>query len=323
MKRIALFGAFDENKLKYLKENIPESYEVVTASKDEPEKVEDADYIATRTVRMNADFLKRFSKVKLISKWGVGYDSIDIEAAGKQGIAVAVCTGGNAQPVAEMTVALMLSVLRHICEMNAQMKQGIYDRSTYPKTAYLLGGKTIGLIGIGNIAKRVAKITGSGFGCRILYNDVFQLSREKEMELGVQYAEIDEIMGTADIISVHVPLLSSTRDLIDERRLRMMKPTGIIINTARGGIVNEEALCKVLKEGRIFGAGVDAFVSETPSLADELLTCPNCVTTPHAGGSAVDNDANMAEICIRNILEYDHTNDISMKTIVNRDFLVR
>ena len=260
-------------------------------------------------------------RLKWIQKWGVGYDKIDIKAAGERGIPVGICVGGNSMPVAELAVTLMLDVLRNVVPLNAKMKEGEWVREQYSARSYLLHGKTVGLIGIGNIARKVASIVRSGFDAQVLYYDVFRLSEEQERSLGVAYADLDTLMAQADIVSIHVPLLESTAGMIDRSKLSLMKPTACIINTSRGGIINEADLIEVLREGKILGAGLDTYAQEPLSRDSELLKLDCVVATPHCGGNTADNDINMAAICMDCIARYDASGSREMREIVNREFL--
>ena len=260
-------------------------------------------------------------RLKWIQKWGVGYDKIDVKAAGERGIPVGICVGGNSMPVAELAVTLMLDVLRNVVPLNAKMKEGEWVREQYSARSYLLHGKTIGLIGIGNIARKVASIVRSGFDAQVIYYDVFRLSEEQERSLGVVYADLDTLMAQADIVSIHVPLLESTAGMIDRSKLSLMKPTACIINTSRGGIINEADLIEVLRGGKILGAGLDTYAQEPLSRDSELLKLDCVVATPHCGGNTVDNDINMAAICMDCIARYDASGSREMREIVNREFL--
>ena len=322
MKRIALYGNFSDNMLHALESKCPQGFQVHQVGlKDDVSSLVDADYIINRAGAVDAQLIGKLKSTKLIQKWGVGYDKIDVKTAGEHGIPVTICVGGNAMPVAELAVTLMLDVLRNVVPMAEKMKGGEWAREQFSPRSYLLHGKTVGLVGIGNIAKKVAAIVGGGFNCNVLYYDVFRLTAEQEQELGVTYADLDTLMAQSDVVSIHVPLLDSTEGMIDRSKLELMKPSACIINTSRGGVINEGDLIRVLQEGKILGAGLDTFAVEPLSQDSPLLSMPNVVTTPHCGGNTVDNDINMAAICMDNIAHYDSTGDKGMKAIVNREFL--
>lgn len=322
MKKILLYGNFSENMLNALRTKCPEGFQV----EHQPvgcdlSLLADADYIINRGGEVNAAVIQAAQNTKLIQKWGVGYDKIDVKTAGERGIPVAICVGGNAMPVAELAVTLMLDVLRSVVPMSACLKQGDWSRDRFSPRAYLLHGKTVGLVGIGNIARKVAAIVRGGFDCQVLYYDVFRLTPEQEQELGVSYASLDELMAQSDIVSIHVPLLDSTAGMINRHNLSLMKPTACIINTSRGGVIQENDLIEALQNNKILGAGLDTFAVEPLPADSPLLAMEQVVTTPHCGGNTVDNDINMAAICMANIAQYDSTVDNTMRAIVNHEFL--
>lgn len=322
MKKILLYGNFSENMQNALAAKCPEGFQV----EHQPvgcdlSLLAGADYIINRGGEVDAAVIQAARNTKLIQKWGVGYDKIDVKTAGERGIPVAICVGGNAMPVAELAVTLMLDVLRSVVPMSACLKQGDWSRDRFSPRAYLLHGKTVGLVGIGNIARKVAAIVRGGFDCQVLYYDVFRLSPEQEQELGVTYVSLDELMAQSDIVSIHVPLLDSTAGMINRKNLALMKPTACIINTSRGGVIQEEDLIEALRNNKILGAGLDTYAVEPLPASSPLLAMEQVVTTPHCGGNTVDNDINMAAICMDNIARYDASGDRSMRAIVNREYL--
>ena len=322
MKKIALYGNFTDNMLQALKEKCPQGFELffVKAGSDLAPLAQ-AEYMVNRSGAVDAAVIGAAPNLKFIQKWGVGYDQIDVKTAGAKGIPVSVCIGGNSMPVAELTVTLMLSVLRNVTPMALRMKDGQWPKEQFSGRSYLLHGKTVGLVGIGNIAKKVAAIVKNGFDCRVLYYDIFRLSPEQEAALGVTYAELDDLMAQSDIVSIHVPLLDSTAGMIDGEKLALMKPNACIINTSRGGVIDEPALIRALEEGRILGAGLDTYASEPLDKDSPLLKLDCVVTTPHCGGNTVDNDINMAAICMEAIARYDAGGDRTMRSIVNKECL--
>ncbi|PWM24813.1 MAG: 3-phosphoglycerate dehydrogenase [Oscillospiraceae bacterium] len=321
-KKIVFYGSFSENMQKALQSKCPEGFDtLLVLPQQDLSALADADYMINRAGAVDQRVLDAAPRLKWIQKWGVGYDKIDIQAAGKRGIPVGICVGGNSMPVAELAVSLMLDVLRNVLPLNEQMKAGSWDRERFSSRSYLLHGKTVGLIGIGNIARKVAAIVRGGFDARVLYYDVFRLDAAQEEALGVTYADLDTLMAESDLISVHVPLLDSTRGMIDAARLVQMKPTACIINTSRGGVIREADLIDALQRGQILGAGLDTFEEEPLPEDSPLLHLENVVTTPHCGGNTADNDVNMAAICMDCIARYDAAPSTEMREIVNREFL--
>lgn len=322
MKKIALYGTYSENMVSCLEKKCPDEFSLYHVAADAPvAELADADYIISRASTVGEEAFAAAPKLQMVQKWGVGYDKIDVKAAGKRGIPVSICVGGNSVPVAELTVTLMLTVLRNVVPMDVHLKEGKWERDRYFPRSYLLGGKTVGLVGIGNIAKKVASILHNGFGCEIIYYDVFHLPEDVEEKMGVRYVSLDELMKQSDIVSIHVPLLDSTAGMIDKDKINLMKPTAIIINTSRGGVINEDDLIEALESGKILGAGLDTYSHEPLNADSPLLRMEQVITTPHCAGNTVDNDINMAGICMDCIKSYDTTEDKTMRTIVNKEFL--
>lgn len=322
MKKIALYGTYSENMLACLEKKCPEGFSPYHVAADAPvAELADADYIVSRAGAVGEEAFAAAPRLRMVQKWGVGYDKIDVKAAGQRGIPVSICVGGNSMPVAELAVTLMLTVLRNVVPMDMHMEAGEWERDRYFPRSYLLSGKTVGLVGIGNIAKKVAGILRGGFGCEIIYYDVFRLPEEAEQQMGVRYVSLDELMSQSDIVSVHVPLLESTTGMIDREKLSRMKPTAIIINTSRGGVINETDLIEALESGKILGAGLDTYSHEPLGADSPLLRMEQVVTTPHCAGNTVDNDINMAAICMDCIKTYDASGDKTMRSIVNKEFL--
>lgn len=323
MKKIAYFGKYTDSMLKALAEKLPDGFESFQVPPDAPmSAMDDADYVICRAGKLpKASVEALSSKCRMIQRWGAGYDSVDVEAAGERGIPVAVCVGGNSMPVAEMTVALMLAVYRNILPLRDGLCRGEQLREKYSPRSYLINGKTVGLLGMGNIARKVGHIVKAGFDANVIYYDVFRMTPEAEAESGFRYVSPDELAAESDILSVHVPLLDSTAGMVNAAMMAKMKRTAVIINTSRGGVVNEADLIDALRNGRILGAGLDTFTQEPLPPDSPLLQMDCVVTTPHCAGNTTDNDINMAAICMDVISEYDRTGDKTLRAFVNKDFL--
>ncbi len=323
MKKIALYGSYTENMLRALEEKLPEGFQLFQVAKDAPmAELGDADYIIGRSIKLPAEKIAQLpQKCRMIHRWGVGYDSVDIKAAGERGIPVAVCTGGNSQPVAEMTVALMLAVYRNLVPLIEGMKQGQQLRERYSPRSYLISGKVVGFFGMGCIAKKVAHIVKEGFDAQVIYNDVFRLPEDLEKQWGYRFVSMQELARQSDILTIHVPLTEETAGIINAQIFDQMKPTSILVNTARGGVVNQQDLIDALRAGKIMGAGLDTFAEEPLSPDSPLLSMDCVVTTPHCSGNTIDNDINMAAICMDQIAACDRTGPWDLRGIVNREFL--
>jgi phosphoglycerate dehydrogenase-like enzyme len=238
--------------------------------------------------------------VRVVHKWGIGLDAIDQQALRRRGIALAITAGGNAGPVAELAIGLMLAVYRRIPYVNQAVREGAWPTPEMRETCWQLTGKTIGLVGLGAIGRMLAHRL-SGFDAHIVYHDPHPASAEDEARLGVTRMALPELLACSDIVSLHLPLLSSTRWLINAQTIASMKPGSVLINTARGGLVDEHALYEALLRGQLRGAGLDAFEQEPPPVNHPLLSLPQVVVTPHAGGGVFDNVAPVARHVFRNV----------------------
>ncbi len=253
------------------------------------EIIADADYAIAGQVAVSGDVLRAARKLKLLHKWGVGVDNIDLEAARACGIKVARTTGSNAVPVAEFALGLALAALRGIAYGNAELKKGEWrGLATLPMQTWLLSGKTFGIIGFGAIGKAVARII-RGFGCTVLYTKRTRLTSAEEAEFGATYADVADLLRLSDVVSLNCPLTPETKNLINRTSLQTMKKTAVLVNVARGGVVHEDDLVWALRNGVIHSAAMDVYEIE-PLPPDSPLLQPidNLVITPHLAAIAVD-----------------------------------
>jgi phosphoglycerate dehydrogenase-like enzyme len=224
--------------------------------------------------------------VQLLS---AGYDEMDMGLAREYGIPVALNGGANAASVAEHIVLMILASYRHLVELATLVRQGVWESSfSTSKLAYEVEGKIVGLVGMGSIGRAVALRLG-GFGAKLVYFDVRRLPAPREEELGLTYWSMADLLSRADIISLQVPLLPETRHLIGERELSMMKKTALLVNTARGALVDEAALERALADHSILGAALDVLGEEPPRRDHPLLALDNCLITPHCAGPTWDS----------------------------------
>lgn len=222
-----------------------------------------------------AAMIEAAPRLKLIQKIGVGVNTIDLEAAKARGIPVCNLPGTNARAVAELAVTLMLATIRRIPRFDAGMRQGVWSDPSLQDGIGELGGRTVGLIGYGSIPRLLAPIL-QAFGCRIVYT-----ARNPVADALGEYRPLDALLAESDIVSLHVPLTEATDRMIDATALACMRPGAILINTARGGLVDQPALVGALRSGHLAGAGLDVFAAEPPDFADLLFELPNVVVTPH------------------------------------------
>ncbi len=241
---------------------------------------------------------------KIFANYAVGYNNIDVSEATKRGITVTNTPGALTDSVAEHTVALLISVALRIVEADKYLREGRFHG--WEPIGFLgldMKGKTVGILGAGRIGFRVGQILKKGFDMNIIYYDV-KKNEEFEKELQAKYFESpEELLKVSDVVSVHVPLLDSTKHLINEERLKMMKSTAYLINTSRGPVVDEAALVKALQNKVIAGAGLDVFENE-PSLAEGLADLPNIVITPHIASATIPAREGMAVLAAQNIIDF-------------------
>ncbi|WP_129729811.1 2-hydroxyacid dehydrogenase [Ectobacillus funiculus] len=253
------------------------------------------------TESIDQALLDRAHALKVISNMAVGYNNIDVEAAKKRGIRVTNTPGVLTETTADLTFALLMSTARRLVESTEYLRSGKWETwSPLQLAGQDIYGATLGIIGMGRIGEALAR-RAKGFNMNILY---YNRSRKPvvEKELGLQYTEMDELLQEADFVCIMTPYTPETNNLIGERELSLMKNTSILINTARGGIVNEDALYHALKNGVIWAAGLDVFEKEPVPLDHPLLTLPNVVTLPHIGSASIKTRMKMAELAAENLL---------------------
>lgn len=236
------------------------------------------------------------SRLKVISRYGAGYDRVDIQAAKKKGILVTNTPGVNAEAVGELAMALILSAARKVTHLNETTRGGEWLRSTGVE----LKDKTIGIMGLGSIGKVVARCA-KGFEMNVAAYDPY-INEAYCKEHKIQVCTFDELLEISDIISLHLPLLDTTRHLIGKDAFSKMKPNAILVNTSRGGIVDEDAACDALKSGHLGGLGLDAFEVEPPRNTS-LFEFPNVVATPHTGAHTKEATSQMAAASVQNLID--------------------
>lgn len=252
---------------------------------DVEEHIATADVLITSTKGVSKELLARAPKCIMIQKYGAGVNNIAIDEATKRGIPVGYSGAGqNSRSVAEYAVMLMLAVCKHITTAHGKLVgEGLWLKAVLRDTCYELSYKKVGIIGLGNIGRQVVALL-RGFQCEISYYDVFRLPAEQEEKLGVRFAGLDALLRESDVVSLHAPLTDQTRHLMNEERLRTMKPTAILINTSRGSLVDEKALVRVLESGHLLGAGIDVYETEPIDQHHPLAKIERVVLSPHNGG---------------------------------------
>ena len=261
-----------------------EKYATVVNHFDDPNAI---DGIILRVYPVDAELMKKCKNLKVIGKHGVGCNTIDLESARKLGITVVNTPRANTNSVAELIVGEILDIARNITTAHNKSKHGEFTTiAPMEMTGIELTGKTLGLIGTGNIAQRTAEILTGGFGMKVVAYDPY-VSAETMEKLGYQkYEDVGDMIAQADVVNISVPLTPSTKDLVSGEIFDRFKPGAILVNAARGGIVNEKDLYEALSTGKLRAAACDAFVTEPPSAENTALyNLPNFVGTPHIGAT--------------------------------------
>jgi D-3-phosphoglycerate dehydrogenase len=251
--------------------------------------------VVTRGVIEAAD------QLLVIARAGVGVDNIDVEAARERGIEVLTSPEATVTSVAELAVGLMLAVARKIAFSDRKMRAGEWVKK-YAE-GIELSGKVLGVIGAGRIGSIVARICRFGFNMQVLYYDPIRNPKLEE-EAGAKYVTLEEVLKTADIVTIHVPLMPETKHLINEEKLKLMKKTAILINTSRGAVVDTNALVKALREGWIAGAGLDVYEEEPLPPGHPLTTLDNVVLTPHIGASTHEAQARAGVLIAEKVIGF-------------------
>lgn len=266
-----------------------------------------ADALLVRSAtQVTEALMSRAPKLKVIGRAGIGVDNIDVEAATRRGIAVVNAPGANTVSAAEHTIALLLSLVRRIPEAVQSMRQGEWDRSRFGGTE--LRGKTMGLVGLGRIGAHVSGIA-QAFGMKVLAFDPF-LSPERARKMRVELVPLDPLLRVSDVVSLHAPMTDETRHLLDRERLAMMKPTAVIVNAARGGLIDAEALVEAVESGRLAGAALDVFDPEPLPPDSPLRSCERIIVTPHLAATTDEAQTRVSgEIC-STVLRVLQTGDI-------------
>ncbi|WP_165842216.1 2-hydroxyacid dehydrogenase [Paenibacillus xerothermodurans] len=307
-KKVIYFDKVFEEFKQLLQEHTPPGFELwywqeMDAGEREA-KLALADYLLVATTKMDEAICAKAEKARYIQKTGIGVDNIDLEAAGKYGLPVSNTPGGNATGVAELTILLALALYRKIVQVNEATKNGRWLMWELRPSSYEMEGKTHGFIGFGNIGRETAK-RSRAFGTELIYYDKYRAPEHVEAELGAAYCSMEEVLRRSDILSLHIPLLPETRGLIGTRELQMMKPTAILLNMARGGIVKEAELYQALQAGVIAGAGIDAWESEPTDPANPLLTLDNVIASPHIGAGTRDTLNKVLTLAFQNMVRVD------------------
>ena len=282
------------------KNGLKVTYEPEITPEQIAEKIGNFEVVVVRSrTKITRELIEKASKCKIIARVGVGLDNIDQDAAKEKNIRVLNAVEGAITAVAELVIGLMLSMAREIPRADREIRNGNWIKKELMGTE--LKGKYLGIVGLGNIGKRLGRLA-KALNMNIIGYDVVPIDDEFSKEVGLMKADLDTLLSSADYISFHVPLLDSTRHMINAEKLKLMKKTAYIINTARGGVINEEDLYNSLKNGNLAGAALDVFEIE-PATGNKLITLPNFIATPHMGAQTKEAQLLAANVTAEKIIQ--------------------
>lgn len=283
----------------------PSSFSIAVYPADLPDTekiplVAEADFLLLFPGRISPEALRAAKKLKLIQLVSAGYDEMDLDLCRQLNIPVANNGGTNAVDVAEHTIALILGFYRRLVDLDRNARSNRWHELEIGLSTYTISGKTIGIIGLGHVGRQVARLL-RGFGAYLLYHDIRPAPPELERELRISRAGLIELLQASDVVTLHVPLVPATRNLIGWRELSHMKTTALLVNTCRGAVVDEKALQRVLKQQRILGAAIDVMEQEPPDLNHPIFSLDNVLLTPHVAGVTFDTWRRRSEIIFQNM----------------------
>jgi D-3-phosphoglycerate dehydrogenase len=284
---------------------------VVQAPDKSPETVgplmANADAVVLRTgIRMSAELLAKGDRLKMVSRTGAGFDNVDVDAATARGVIVSSSIGANTTTVAEHALALIFSLYKQLPVLDRETRKGNF-KVRYAYLSRDLRGKTLGVIGIGRIGSEIARACCDSFGMKVIAHDEFLPEKVKaELSSWVEFTSLDDLCARSDVITIHVPLTAGTRGLIGAARLALMKKDAVIVNTSRGGVIDENALADALNAGRLGGAGLDVFDEEPPKADNPMLSCERAILTPHAAALTQECVVRMAELGSQRVIDLMH-----------------
>jgi len=282
------------------KNGLKVTYEPEITPEQLAEKIGNFQVVVVRSrTKMTRELIEKADKCQIIARVGVGLDNIDQEAAKEKNIRVINAVEGAVTAVAELVIGLMISMAREIPRADREIRNGNWIKKELMGSE--LKGKYLGIVGLGNIGKRLGRLARA-LNMNIIGYDVVPIDDEFSKEVGLMKADLDTLLSSADYVSFHVPLLDSTHHMINAEKLKMMKNTARIINTSRGGVIDEEALYNSLKDGSLAGAALDVFEVE-PATENKLITLPNFIATPHIGAQTKEAQLLAANIIAEKIIQ--------------------
>lgn len=317
MPKILLSNRYTGRPWEMLQSVVPNGYTIKTLdcpNKEQLiEEIVDADYLlVSGRLKIDQEVLENAFKLKMMQRTGVGTEMLDLDAISRKGIPVYVNAGVNARSVAEHTLTLILSCLKRITIINQQVHAGIWKKQETGTTCHELFGKTVGLVGMGAIGRLVAKYLKC-FGAKVIYTDIIQLSQEQERELGISFFPFtqpftlnNQLLAQSDILSFHCPLTRDNTGILNSTAIAHMKDGAIVINTARGQLINELDLYNGLKSGKLASAGLDVRVDEPIKQDNALSVLDNVIQTPHIAGLSYETFLSMMRNAVSNIVAFEN-----------------
>jgi D-3-phosphoglycerate dehydrogenase len=276
------------------------TYEPEITPEQIQDKIENFDVVIVRSrTKITKDMIDKATKCQIIARVGVGLDNIDQAAAKEKNIRVINAVEGAMNAVAELVIGLMLSLAREIPRADREVRNGNWIKKELMGTE--LRGKYLGIVGLGNIGKRLGRLARA-LNMNIIGYDVVPIDEEFSKEVGLMKADLGTLLASSDYVSLHVPLLDSTKHLINAEKMSTMKNTSRIINTSRGGVIDENALYEFLKDGKLGGAALDVFEVE-PATSNNLATLPNFISTPHMGAQTKEAQSLAANVIAEKIIQ--------------------
>ncbi len=315
--KIILAGSYPDGTTEKFIKAFPQDTVVEVKEQEVLDKTTDAECIILRILKAPEKVIVNNKRLKAILRWGAGVDSVDIETAGRNGVLVSNVPGANAYAVAELAVGMMIALGRNLSGYSENVRNGNWDRGAFTYNASL-NNKLVGLIGGGNIGRQVARRV-QAFGARVQYYDEFRLSESTEKEYGLTFVPFDTLIRTSDIVTLHVPLTEDTRHMIGKNELDRMKRNAFLINTARGGLIDEKALLETLQSGKLGGAGLDGTEKKGSPEAAALSRRNDVLLTPHIGGTTSDLAEAMIPRLVGQIRQLEASGEIT--ETVNRQYL--
>ena len=293
-----------------LKSVVPATFSVETLQEPTYEcllrQCADADYLlVSGRLPIDEKVLSAATRLKMIQRTGVGTEMLDLEAIKRHGIPVYVNQGVNSRSVAEHTLTLILACLKRLTAIDRKVRRGIWKKQETGTSTHELYGKTVGLVGMGAIGRQVATYL-KVFGANVLYTDIYQQAPEIEEMLGIRYLPtFEELLPQVDILSFHCPLTADSKEMLNTKTIELMKEGAIVVNTARGKLIDETALYEALKYGKIAFAGLDVHYEEPMSENDPLKALENVILTPHIAGLSFETFRSMMAGAVENIMTFD------------------